>query len=71
MNLEPITAEDLEAIRYFWHERGDITRWCDWDTKAEALKAQFPEIVKAQQDYEASMKTMTAVLRGVRIREVK
>lgn len=40
----PMTPSDLRAIKYFFVEKGDLTRWTSWPEKHEAFKAQFPEI---------------------------
>lgn len=37
------TYGDNNAIQYFWLERGDITRWSEWND----VKHLFPEIVHA------------------------
>jgi hypothetical protein len=59
-----ITGEDLEMLRYFWKEKGDLTRYIKWgepDFQAE-LEQLFPEIPAAMKQFEVAERTLTAVL---------
>lgn len=40
----PMTPSDLRMIRYFFVEKGDLSRWVSWEDKREAFMAQFPAI---------------------------
>ena len=53
---------DLGSIRYFWEEKGDVTRYCDW----ERCKADFPEIEKAWNDFKLAERVLDAVINGVK-----
>lgn len=57
---DPLTNEDLEMLRYFWEEKGDMERYVGYEIKLEALKVQFPEIIKANEDYKASRRVLGA-----------
>ncbi len=54
--------EMLDSLAYFWGEKGDIERWSGFDR--EKIAAQYPEVLKAWDDYKASRKVMDAVIRG-------
>ena len=58
-----LTEEDLNTLRYFWEEKEDLECWTGFDR--EALATQYPEILKAWDDYKLSRRTLTAVLRGL------
>jgi hypothetical protein len=47
-----LSAADRIWLEYFWHEKGDLTRWAGWD---EALMQRVrPDIVQAWRDYQAA-----------------
>jgi hypothetical protein len=55
---------DMAAmLAYFWQEKGDITRWCSFDR--EKVKAEFPEVLKAWDDYQTAYKIMDLVIRNL------
>jgi hypothetical protein len=39
-----LTASDYDMALYFLKDKGDITRWCDWEEKREALCLAVPEL---------------------------
>lgn len=68
IHLEMIMAtESREAyadmMRYFWEEKGDIERYSSFSRERTA--AEFPEVLKAWDDYNTSRKVLSAVLRGL------
>jgi hypothetical protein len=56
----------LDMLDYFWREKGDITRWSDFDR--EKVKAAFPEIIKAWDDYQTAERVFAAVMRGTEVK---
>ena len=60
-----LTEEDVDTIKYFWLEKGDLTRWVDWEKKLPLIKKQYPELIDAIERYEIAIKTLTAVVRGL------
>jgi hypothetical protein len=57
-----ITYTHLDMLVYFWEEKGDVTRYCEWERMQPELQRKYPEIIKAWNDYLASRRTLTAVL---------
>jgi len=55
--------DDIGTICYFWQEKEDIERWCDFDR--EHLRLEFPAVLKAWDDYKASRQVLDAVIRGL------
>jgi len=39
-----LTASDYDMALYFLKDKGDITRWLDWEEKREALCLAVPEL---------------------------
>lgn len=60
--MEKLTEDDITSIIYFWKHRGDIERWVGWKKKKPLFKKEFPELVKAWDDYKTSIRTLTAVV---------
>ncbi len=55
--------EMLETLHYFWDEKRDIERWAGFDR--EKIAAEYPEIIKAWDDYSTSKRVMSAVINGL------
>lgn len=51
--------EEAQMLRYFWEEKGDVTRYIGWEDAIE----QFPKIKRAWQKYEAAKQKLSRVLR--------
>ena len=49
-----ITDEDLRSVRYFIEEKGDVTRWTDWDEKKAAIFALHPDLRLALNNMEVA-----------------
>ncbi len=53
------TKEDhARMIKYFWDEKGDVTRYVYWDE----CKHLFPDVEKAVRDYEYSLTVLKLVI---------
>jgi len=65
METEKITDEDLDMVRYFWEEKGDVTRWVQWKEKLPLLRKQYPELVDAVDRYRIAVLTLSAVIKEV------
>jgi len=57
-------AENL--IAYFWEEKGDLERWCDFDR--EYMAKEFPAVLKAWDNYKANLLVLDAVVRDMKTR---
>lgn len=58
-----LTEEDKSDIVYFWQEKGDLTRWCGWERAKPAVAQEYPEIIKAWEDYRAAVRTLNIVVK--------
>ena len=45
MTKEYLTNEDIRMIQYFYLEKGDLTRWSQWEEKLPLIEKQFPGLV--------------------------
>ena len=54
----------VKMIAYFWQEKGDMERWCDFDR--DYLAREFPAVLKAWDDYKISRLVLDAVVRDAR-----
>lgn len=36
-----INEEDWNSLRYFWLEKGDLSRWCDWKEAKSRLQTSL------------------------------
>lgn len=60
-----ITEEQKNMLLYFWEEKGDIERYCDFENVLPELQKQYPEVLKAWNDYKISKRTLTSVLKSI------
>ena len=40
-----LTQDDISSFKYFYKEKEDVTRWCDWESKKHLFKEEFPEVI--------------------------
>lgn len=45
MNEPQLTDEDRNSIAYFILERGDVTRWSQWQEKKHLVMIHYPELI--------------------------
>lgn len=53
---------DLEMLKYFWESKQDIERYAGFEEIKADLEREFPEIIKAWNDYLMSQRTLDAVI---------
>lgn len=58
---------DLRMVEYFWKYKDDPERYTGWEEILPALKEEYPQIVKAWEDYKAAKKAMDDVIEGLEI----
>lgn len=59
-----LTEEDLNALRYFWGEKRDLTRWLGYARRLPVLQRERPDIIEAWNAYLAAERRMSAVLKS-------
>ena len=60
-----ITEEDLNLIRYFWEEKGDLTRWHAWEEKSASLWKEYPVLMSAWEQYIRAYTVLNAVVKDL------
>lgn len=45
--LKLLTAEDIDMIVYVIQQKDDVTRWCDWESKAGHVQVELPNLWRA------------------------
>ncbi len=63
-----LTEEDIRSISYFWLEKHDLERWAGWEEAKPAVARQFPELLKAWEDYKTNARTLDAVVKNMKLR---
>lgn len=58
----PLSEDDYQAISYFWHTRGDLSRWSEWREKQQTLP---PKLVLAWNAYQSAREAVSAVVRAL------
>lgn len=60
-----LTDEDMNSIVYFHREKGDVTRWCEWNEKKHLLQKENPALWHAFQQLEIAQQTLDALLKAL------
>ena len=60
-----LTEEDRGMIEYFITEKGDITRWCDWEKKKAAIEEELPELIAALKQLDIAERTLNAIMKSL------
>lgn len=60
-----LTEEDKNMIVYFIKEKGDITRWCSWESKKQEIEEEFPELINALKQLEIAERTLNAIVNAI------
>ncbi len=49
-----ITNDDKNSITYFHRWKDDITRWCSWEDRKEAIFEEVPQLKRAMDDVKSA-----------------
>ena len=60
-----MNESDIEMIRYFWEEKGDITRWTSWEDRKPEIKKYHPGLVYAVEQIEFLSRVLDAIVRNL------
>lgn len=63
--MDKLTEDQISDIKYFWEEKGDIERYCDFKKLKPQIQEEFPELLKAWYDYKASFKIMNLIINSL------
>lgn len=63
--MDKLTEEQKDMLKYFWEEKGDITRYCDFEELIPKIQQEYPELLKAWYDYQASIKILDLVVNSI------
>jgi len=63
MTDHTLTEDDVTMISYFWREKSDLERWCDWGKFVAS--GRDPIVVDAWQRYKLAQGTLDAVVRSL------
>jgi hypothetical protein len=55
--------EIANMTAFFWEEKGDLTRWVDFDL--EELRREFPVVARAWEQYQDSRKLLTLAIKDM------
>ena len=60
-----LTQEDRAMIAYFITEKGDVTRWCEWDEKKAQVEKEMPELIEALKRLDIAERTLSAIVKTI------
>ena len=63
--MSELTEQDKAMIVCFWQDKGDLTCWNEWEEKQPLIEKEFPELIKAVRDLDASIKIMDLVINSI------
>ena len=65
--LDSVTEDDLNMIAYFILERGNITRWSQWEERKPVIAKEFPELLAALDALTVAERTVRAIVQNMKI----
>lgn len=63
--MSKITDEDRGCLEYFHEEKGDITRWCDWEDMKPVFQEEHPELITAMESVRIANLTLNSIVKVV------
>lgn len=63
--MEKLTEDQIQDLRYFWQEKGDLERFCDFEELKPQIQNEYPELLKAWYDYKASIQILNLVVESL------
>jgi hypothetical protein len=57
-----VTDDDITMIQYFFYDKGDITRWSQWEERKPIIAKEYPEIIQAMDNLNIAERTLRAVI---------
>ena len=57
-----LTQEQIDDLRYFWQEKGNLERYCDFEKLKPQIEKQLPLLFKAWNDYKLSIENLNMVV---------
>lgn len=63
--MDKLTDGQICMLKYFWEEKGSLERYFEFDNLKPILREQYPQIIKAWEDYKASIAIMDAVIKSL------
>lgn len=64
--MEKLTEEEKHSIKYFWVHEGDLERLIGFEELKPKIEAEYPEVLKAWNDYKISIKILDAVIETIK-----
>lgn len=62
MERRKVTHQDLIMLQYFWDNKRDLTRYCDFELIKEDLKTNYPGILSAFEKYKKSIRKVSEAI---------
>jgi hypothetical protein len=63
--MPQLTEEQISDIKYFWEYKGDLERYSSFEELKPLIWEQKPQIMKAWNDYKASIEILNAVIESL------
>lgn len=63
--MKKLTEEQLNDLKYFWEFKGDLERYSSFEELKPIIQQDYPEIIKAWNDYKASIAILNLVMENV------
>ena len=63
--MQNLTEEQIDDLKYFWEEKGDLERLNNFEELKPKIQSQFPELMKAWYNYKQSIKKLNEVIKSI------
>jgi hypothetical protein len=66
--MSGVTQQDIHDINYFYFQRDDLERWCDWEKKKEEIRKSHPEVVDAYERLVSAKATFEILIKNMEVK---
>jgi len=60
-----LTEEDINSLKYFWQETGDLERLSTFEALKPILEKENPKVIKAWNNYKSSESILDAIINNL------
>lgn len=63
--MEKLTEQQIDDLKYFWWEKGDLERWCDFEKLKPQIEKEFPRIIYLWEEHKSCVKMLNVIMDSI------
>lgn len=65
MSEQKLKPHQVTTLKYYWEDRNDLERWAEFEGLKPQIEKEYPQLLKAWNDYKISVAIMDAVIKSL------